>query len=76
MRGSSNLLQLSFRGSASRKRKFAGGEKKFLTNGIRFDILNKLLLRRQRSEKLRICFEPIENLQKRSKKVLDKRNLF
>ena len=49
--------------------------KKFLTNGFRFDILNKLLLRSGGQKKLRKRRELIENLEKRSKKVLDKRNL-
>ena len=47
-------------------------EKKFLTNGFQFDIINKLFRKRQRSEKFefrKICFE---NFEKSFEKVLDK----
>ena len=38
------------RGSRTEKR-LEKNEKKFLTNGFRFDIINKLFRKRQRSEK-------------------------
>ena len=68
------IIKLSAR-AAGRKAWLKKEMKKFLTNGFRFDILNKLLLRSGGQKKLRKRRELIENLEKRSKKVLDKRNL-
>ena len=58
------------RGGRTEKR-LEKNEKKFLTNGFRFDIINKLFQKRRRSEKFdfwKICFK---NFEKSFEKVND-----